>query len=109
MPDELHQRRRADRFPPDPVAVSLVRGRGLAFIASLLAFQQAASSLWAKVAPLVADGLSVADAIAILNDAGPMLVASNDLWIMVATLIAAIATAVSKLRSWWRQRAARGP
>jgi hypothetical protein len=92
----------AEYSQKDSLGLSLLRGRVLVVMASILTFQQAFESFWAKVGPLMANGVSFEDAIIALDAAGPMLAASNDLLIMAMAGIAAFASAFSKLRELWR-------
>jgi hypothetical protein len=94
----LKARRTALNHTPDPLTISAFRGRLAAAWTSLSVFTLAAQSLWAKAAPLMADGLTLPGAIHLLNESGPMLSAGADLGIMALSLASAAAAAVSKWR-----------
>ena len=86
---------------PDPLWRSW---RGGAILASVLTFWQAAASLYAKVEPMMADGLTPFEAIDILNASGPMLAASSDLWVMALSAIAGLTATISKIKQWIKTR-----
>lgn len=74
--------------------------RGYAFLFSLISLWAQASALIGKVSPMVADGLTAEDALEILNQAGPMLQSTDQVLGMLASAVAAVAIAVSKIRTW---------
>ena len=94
----LKARREAFNYTPDPAVVSMIRGRLAAAWTSLSTFALAAHSLWAKAAPLMADGLTMPEAVELLNQSGPMLSAGGDIGIMILSAAAAAAAAISKWR-----------
>lgn len=100
----------AEPAEPTPAAdsplLSLLRGRLLAATAAAGTFGIAVSNLAARVAIVRADGsLSTAEAIDLLNQAGPLLAAAPDLLIAGLSLLALLATIASKAREIWRRRA----
>jgi hypothetical protein len=65
------------------------------------------SALWGKIGEMMSKGMTPEQALEILNQAGPMLQAADQIIGLLASYGAAIFIIVSKVRSWNRARKAK--
>jgi hypothetical protein len=85
----------------DPLWISAIKGRLLAVLGGLATVIVAGASVWDRVSIVMADStLTAAEAVSLLNAAGPLVSANADLLLMLTGLVSVVGAAWSK----WRER-----
>jgi hypothetical protein len=85
----------------DPLWISAIKGRLLGVLGGLATVIVAGASVWDRVSIVMADStLTAAEAVSLLNAAGPLVSANADLLLMLTGLVSAVGAGWSK----WRER-----